>query len=113
MLQCSRCICDAKQKRRFCQCVCRSAAGAFPIVGLYWNVSEIEKSLGVYVGERFNASKEDEKILAGKITKVLNIDFDREFLRRKVIENLSWEAKFGEFDSVYKEVLAEFGNAFK
>lgn len=81
-----------------------------PIVGLYWNVSEIEKLLGIYVGERFNASKEDEKTLAGKIIKVLNTDFDREFLRRKVIENLSWEAKFSEFDSVYKQALAGFGD---
>ena len=40
-----------------------------------------------------------------KIIKVLNTDFDRKLIRRKVIEKLSWEAKFSEFDSIYKEVL--------
>lgn len=84
-----------------------------PIIGFYWSVSEIEKLLGICVGQRFNANKEDEKILAEKIIKVLNTGFDKELLRRKVIENISWEAKFSEFDSVYKEVLAEFGDACK
>ena len=78
-----------------------------PIIGLYWNISELEKSLGIYVGEKFNADKENEKALAEKIVKVLNTNIDRELLRRKAIEKLSWDTKFSEFDSVYKELLAK------
>ena len=77
-----------------------------PIIGFYSNVSEIEKLLGIYVGERFNASNEDEKILAEKIIKVLNTsNIERGVLRRKVIDNLSWKVKFDEFDLVYRELL--------
>ena len=78
-----------------------------PIVGLYWNIAEIEKLLGSYVGEKFDVSKEDEKALAEKIIKVLNTDFNRELIRKKVIENLSWDVRFDEFDSAYREVLAK------
>jgi len=77
-----------------------------PIIGFYSNVSEIEKLLGIYVGERFNASNDDEKILAEKIIKVLNTsNIERGVLRRKVIDNLSWKVKFDEFDLVYRELL--------
>lgn len=76
-----------------------------PVVGFPDSVKELEHLLGIYIGERFDASREDEKDLAEKIIKVLNIDFDRELLRRNVIKKLSWDVKFGEFNSVYKEVL--------
>lgn len=76
-----------------------------PVVGFPESLRELEYLLGIYIGEKFDASREDEKTLAEKITKVLNTDFDRELVRKKVIENLSWDAKFSEFDSVYKEAL--------
>jgi len=78
-----------------------------PVVGFYPIINELECLSGIYIGEKFSASKEDERALAQKIAKVLNTDFDRQLLRKKVIENLSWDVKFGEFESVYKEVLAE------
>lgn len=78
-----------------------------PVVGFPESLKELENLLGVYIGEKFDVSNEDEKALAEKIIKVLNTNFDRELMRRKVIENLSWDAKFSEFDSVYKEVLRE------
>lgn len=78
-----------------------------PIVGFYSILNELEHLLGIYIGEKFDASKENEKNLAEKITKVLNTDFDRELLRRKVIEKLSWDAKFSEFESVYRKVLVD------
>jgi len=76
-----------------------------PVVGFPESVKELERLLGIYIGEKFDAGREDEKGLAEKIIKVLNIDFDRELLRRKAIKKLSWDAKFSEFKSVYKEVL--------
>lgn len=76
-----------------------------PVVGFPESIREIEHLLGIYIGEKFDASREDEKALAEKIIKGLNTDFDRELMRKKVIENLSWDAKFSEFDSVYKEAL--------
>lgn len=76
-----------------------------PIIGLNWNVGELERLLGIHIGEKFDPNKEDQAGIAKKIIKVLDTDFDRELLRRKVIENLSWDAKFDEFDSVYREVL--------
>lgn len=74
-------------------------------MGFPESIRELEHLLGICIGEKFDASNEDEKALAEKIIKVLNTDFDRKLVRKKVIENLSWDAKFSEFDSVYKEVL--------
>lgn len=82
-----------------------------PVVGFPESIRELEHLLEIYIGEKFDASREDEKALAEKIVKVLNTDFDRELMRRKVIENLSWDAKFTEFDSIYKEVL-QTGNKY-
>jgi glycosyltransferase involved in cell wall biosynthesis len=76
-----------------------------PVVGFHETVKELENSLDIYIGEKFDASREEEKKLAQKIIKVLNTDFDRKLLRRKAIENLSWDVKFNEFDSIYKEIL--------
>ncbi len=76
-----------------------------PVVGFHKTLKEIEDLLGIYIGEKFNASKEDENDLGNKIKKVLNTDFDRGLLRKKVIEKLSWEVKFPEFDAIYKEAL--------
>lgn len=84
-----------------------SLAVGTPIVGFPDSLEELEELLGIYIGEKFDASKEDEKALAKKIIKVLNTDFDRKLLRKKVVENLSWNARFGEFDSIYRELLAD------
>jgi glycosyltransferase involved in cell wall biosynthesis len=77
-----------------------------PIVGSHLAVGEIERLLGIYIGEKFDVSKEGEKELAQKIVKVLDANLDRELLRRKVVENLSWKTKFKEFDNIYKEALS-------
>jgi len=79
-----------------------------PIVGFYPILSELEHLLGIYIGEKFDANKEDEKDLAIKIVNVLNSGFNRELIRRKVVENLSWEAKFSEFAYVYRKVLPKW-----
>ena len=78
-----------------------------PVVGFHESIKELENLLGIYIGEKFDTRKEDEKMLAEKIIKVLNTEFDRKLLRKKVIEELSWDAKFGEFESIYEEVLRE------
>jgi len=78
-----------------------------PIIGFFESVNELEKVLGIYIGEKFDANKEDEKCLAKKIKTVLDKTIDRQLLRKKVIDNLSWDAKFHEFDSVYRRILAE------
>ena len=84
-----------------------------PIIGFPESVKELENLLGIYIGEKFDAWNEDEKMLAEKIIKVLDTDFDRELLRKKVIENLSWDAKFAEFDSIYKELLQTGNKHFR
>ena len=76
-----------------------------PIIGFHGTLKEIKSVLGIYVGEKFDASKENENSLAEKIIKVLNTNLDRDLLRRKTIESLSWDAKFSEFGSVYQEAL--------
>lgn len=76
-----------------------------PVVGCSGILGEIEGLLGIYIGEKFDANHEGEKELAQKIIKVLNTDFDREILKTKIVENLSWDAKFNEFDAVYREML--------
>jgi len=76
-----------------------------PVVGFHRVLREIENLLGIYIGEKFNANKESEEVLAKKIIKVLNANFDRKVLRKKVIEKMSWNAKFCEFDSVYRGLL--------
>lgn len=76
-----------------------------PVIGFHKIINELENIFGIYIGEKFDANKEDEKDLAKKIIKVLNMNFKRGLLRRKVIETLSWDVKFQEFDSVYREVL--------
>ena len=78
-----------------------------PIVGFFKSVEELEQLLGTYIGEKFNGSKEDEKCLAEKIKKVLDKNIYRQFLRKKVIDNLSWVTKFHEFDSIDKRILEE------
>jgi glycosyltransferase involved in cell wall biosynthesis len=76
-----------------------------PLVGSYAAVGEIGDLLGIYVGERFDPNKEGEKELAQKIVKVLDANLDRKLLRRKIVENLSWDVKFKEFDCIYKEAV--------
>jgi len=76
-----------------------------PVVGYYKTIKVLERLLDIYIGEGFDPSREGAKELAEKIEKVLNTEFNRELLRKKVIENLSWDKKFREFDMIYREVL--------
>ena len=76
-----------------------------PVIGFHESIKEIENILGIYIGEKFNSNIESTSQLAKKIIKVLNRNFDRKLLRKKVTEKLSWKVKFKEFDSVYKEIL--------
>lgn len=78
-----------------------------PVIGFYPTIKELENMLGTYIGEKFNADEENEEDLAEKIIKVLNMKIDRKLLRKKVIENLSWDVKFREFDLVYRELLMQ------
>jgi glycosyltransferase involved in cell wall biosynthesis len=76
-----------------------------PVVGFPESVKELENLLGIYIGEIFDANKENEKNLNNKIIKVLKTGFDRGLLRKKVIDNLSWNVKFIEFEKVYRDLL--------
>lgn len=78
-----------------------------PVVGFYKSVQELERELGIYIGEGFNAATEGPKELAEKIKKVLSMRVDRQTLRKAVVEKLSWEVKFQEYDRIYREVLTE------
>ena len=84
-----------------------------PVVGFYKSVQELECELGIYIGEGFNAATEGPKDLAEKIKKVLNMRIDRQALRKAVVEKLSWEVKFQEYDRIYREVLTEATSAKK
>jgi len=76
-----------------------------PVVGFYKSVLELERELGIYIGEGFNATTEGPKELAEKIKKVLNTRVNRQALRKAVIEKLSWEVKFQEFENVYRKLI--------
>jgi glycosyltransferase involved in cell wall biosynthesis len=76
-----------------------------PVIGFFRSVLEIEQTLGIYIGDKFNSEKENETDLAKKIIKVLDMKVDRNILRNKVIENLSWDVKFKEYDLIYRELL--------
>lgn len=73
-----------------------------PVVGHHRILEEIENVLGIYIGEKFDATHEGALELAEKIKKVLSMKFDRDFLSRRVIEKYSWDVKFSEYDSIYK-----------
>lgn len=75
-----------------------------PIVGFSESIREIEELLGVYVGEKFDCEREDEKNLAKKVIKVLDTNFDRKNTRKSAINNLSWDARFMDFEKIYKEL---------
>jgi len=81
-----------------------------PVVGFYKSVQELERELGIYIGEGFNAATEGPKELAEKIKKVLGMQVDRQTLRKAVVEKLSWEVKFQEYDRVYRELAADSGH---
>ena len=76
-----------------------------PVIGSHEIIKELERLLGIYIGEGFDPSREGKEKLAEKIERILKTEFDRKLLRRKVIENLSWDQKFREFDMVYRKVL--------
>jgi glycosyltransferase involved in cell wall biosynthesis len=76
-----------------------------PVVGFYKSVQELERELGIYIGEGFNAATEGPKELAEKIKKVLRMRVDRQALRKAVVEKLSWEVKFQEYDRIYRELV--------
>jgi len=75
-----------------------------PVVGFHKSVEELERELGIYIGEGFNAAREGPKELAEKIKKVLSMRLDRRVLRKAVVEKLSWEVKFQEYDKIYREL---------
>ena len=79
-----------------------------PIIGFSESINEMEKLLDVYVGEKFDANKEDGKNLADKIIKILNKNIDREKIRKKAIDKLSWDVKFSEFEKIYKDLTCNY-----
>jgi len=81
-----------------------------PVIGYHKSLEEIETLLEMHIGEKFNADIEDENNLATKIIKVLNTNFNRVILRQRMIEKLSWDTKFPEFNKVYQRELSQFKN---
>ncbi len=79
--------------------------GGAAIIGFAPIVEELEKLLNIRVGERFDPRKETAADLAEKIKSVLRDDYDRSRLRKKLIEHLSWEVLFPEFEAVYRSLL--------
>jgi glycosyltransferase involved in cell wall biosynthesis len=77
-----------------------------PLVGFSKNIEEFEEVLGIYVGEKFDAGIDNEKSLAEKIKKVLDMRFDKQLLRTRVLERLSWDARFHKLDSIYQEIIS-------
>ena len=82
-----------------------------PVVGSYESVKELEELLGIYIGEKFDPRYEGEKELAEKIVKVLNSNIDRELIKNRVREKLSWEVRFKKYDSLYRKIV-EDGEGF-
>lgn len=49
----------------------------------------------------FDTNRKGEKSVARNTKKILNEDADREILRSKIIKDLSWDALFDDFESIY------------
>ena len=78
-----------------------------PVVGFYKSIEELEGELGTYLGEGFDAAREGIQELAEKIKHVLSKNLNRNSLRRVVVENLTWDIKFGGYDFLYKELVTK------
>jgi len=76
-----------------------------PIVGFQPIVKELESLLGTYIGEGFDAEREDEVALSNKIKRVVSRKIDRSALRQRVINKLSWDAMWPQFESLYRQLL--------
>jgi teichuronic acid biosynthesis glycosyltransferase TuaC len=84
-----------------------SLLAGLPIIGYGPALKELEKLLGEYVGEAFDAERETPSDLASKIIRVLEMKLERKPLRNKIVSQLSWKKKFGEFDSIYRALRNE------
>ena len=76
-----------------------------PVVGYHQSIEELRRELGVYIGEGFNTMDEGPQALAEKIKKVLRTKIDRQDLHKAVVEKLSWEVKFQEYDQLYRKLI--------
>jgi len=82
-----------------------SLLAGVPVVGFSDVVQELENILKTDVGEKFDASRESPNDLSRKIIKAMKRGLDRQSLRKRVIEKLSWDARFHEYDSLYRSLL--------
>jgi len=76
-----------------------------PIIGYHKSVEELQSALNLYIGEKYNSEFEGAVELAEKIKKVLDMEINREALRKAVIEHLSWKVKFREYGELYDSLL--------
>lgn len=83
-----------------------SLLAGVPVIGFSDVVRELENILEIDIGDKFDARQESPNDLSWKIIRLLKRSFDRQSLRNKVIEKLSWEAQFQEYDSLYRSLLA-------
>ena len=82
-----------------------SLAMGTPVVGFQPTVAEIEDFLDERIGESYDPEKEDVLVLARKIVQVLDTPFDANVLRQKVLERLSWNLLFLDYDREYNSLL--------
>jgi len=73
-----------------------------PVVGFTGTLAQIESQLGIEVGEKYDPHTEDKHELAAKIRRVLDTDFPRFEVRRRVVAVYDWERRFVEFADVYQ-----------
>lgn len=76
-----------------------------PVVGFQPIIEELSDFLGTYIGEGFDAEKEDETALSKKIELVMSRNVNRELLRQQVMDKLSWDALLPRFELLYQELL--------
>lgn len=81
-----------------------------PVVGFHRTLGELERLIGIRIGEKFDPEREDPSALALKMLHTLATPFTREKLREGVVAGLSWENRFREFETVYSEVIANGPN---
>jgi len=88
-----------------------SLLAGVPVVGYSNAVEEIEKLLKTYIGEKYDANTESIDTLGYKINKAIRRKIDRRKTRDKVINQLSWQRRFCEYDKVYKRAIFRAGNS--
>jgi len=72
-----------------------------PVIGFHKNIEEFQTVLKIDIGEPFDSDRESANQLSRKIQKVVSNTYDKDFMRKKVMEKYDWQSKIEEFSKIY------------